>query len=68
MCAMGRSIDLTRPRAITCRSGRTDGVSAWLTFASKVFVSFGGLLLYIDGPYQKLNPLRLDYVYLLMKK
>ncbi|KAF2459244.1 DNA-directed RNA polymerases i, ii, and iii 145 kDa polypeptide [Lineolata rhizophorae] len=34
----------------------------------KVFVSFGGLLLYIEGPYKKLTPLRIDYVYLLMKK
>ncbi|PGH19563.1 hypothetical protein AJ80_03899 [Polytolypa hystricis UAMH7299] len=33
-----------------------------------VFVSFGGLLLYIDGPYKKLSPLRIDYAYLLMKK
>ena len=35
---------------------------------SKVYVSFGGLLLYMDGPYQLLNALRIDYVYLLMKK
>lgn len=35
---------------------------------SKVFVSFGGLLLYIEGPYKKLTPLRIDYVYLLIKK
>lgn len=34
----------------------------------KVFVSFGGLLLYIEGPYKKLTPLRIDYVYLLIKK
>ncbi|MCJ1303435.1 DNA-directed RNA polymerases I, II, and III subunit RPABC3 [Hypocenomyce scalaris] len=34
----------------------------------KVFVSFGGLLLYIEGPYKKLTPLRIDYIYLLMKK
>ena len=34
----------------------------------KVFVSFGGLLLYLEGPYKKLTPLRIDYVYLLMKK
>ncbi|KAF7513016.1 hypothetical protein GJ744_011282 [Endocarpon pusillum] len=34
----------------------------------KVYVSFGGLLLYIEGPYSKLNPLRIDYVYLLMKR
>ncbi|EGD98102.1 DNA-directed RNA polymerases I, II, and III subunit [Trichophyton mentagrophytes] len=33
-----------------------------------VFVSFGGLLLYLDGPYNKLSPLKIDYVYLLMKK
>jgi len=34
----------------------------------QVFVSFGGLLLYINGPYKKLTPLRVDHVYLLMKK
>ncbi|KLJ12540.1 DNA-directed RNA polymerase I, II, and III subunit RPABC3 [Blastomyces silverae] len=33
-----------------------------------VFVSFGGLLLYLEGPYKKLSPLRIDYIYLLMKK
>ncbi|OKL58241.1 hypothetical protein UA08_06516 [Talaromyces atroroseus] len=33
-----------------------------------VFVSFGGLLLHIDGPYNKLVPLRIDYIYLLLKK
>lgn len=36
--------------------------------SSKVYVSFGGLLLYMDGPYALLNALRIDYVYLLMKK
>ena len=35
---------------------------------SKVFISFGGLLLYMEGPYKKMTPLRVDYVYLLMKK
>ncbi|KAI9732359.1 MAG: DNA-directed RNA polymerases I, II, and III subunit RPABC3 [Cirrosporium novae-zelandiae] len=34
----------------------------------KVYVSFGGLLLQIQGPYKKLTPLRIDHVYLLMKK
>ncbi|MCJ1312221.1 DNA-directed RNA polymerases I, II, and III subunit RPABC3 [Agyrium rufum] len=34
----------------------------------KVFVSFGGLLLYMDGPYKKLTPLKIEYIYLLMKK
>ncbi|KAJ0425624.1 hypothetical protein BJY00DRAFT_184471 [Aspergillus carlsbadensis] len=33
-----------------------------------VFVSFGGLLLYLEGPYKKLAPLRIDYAYLLLKK
>lgn len=33
-----------------------------------VFVSFGGLLLYLEGPYKKLAPLRIDYIYLLLKK
>lgn len=40
----------------------------WMEFCSKVFVSFGGLLLYMEGPYKKLTPLRIDYVYLLIKK
>ena len=35
---------------------------------SQVFVSFGGLLLHLQGPYKKLTPLRIDYVYLLVKK
>ena len=34
----------------------------------KVFVSFGGLLLYLEGPYKKLTSLRVDRVYLLIKK
>ncbi|KAL4889438.1 hypothetical protein BDV59DRAFT_195698 [Aspergillus ambiguus] len=33
-----------------------------------VFISFGGLLLYLEGPYKKTAPLRIDYVYLLLKK
>ncbi|KAJ5636267.1 RNA polymerase Rpb8 [Penicillium odoratum] len=33
-----------------------------------VFVSFGGLLLYLEGPYKKLAPLKIDHVYLLLKK
>jgi hypothetical protein len=40
-----------------------------LTFPlSKAYVSFGGLLLALEGPYKKLTPLRVDYVYLLIKK
>ncbi|KAK5165273.1 DNA-directed RNA polymerases I, II, and III subunit RPABC3 [Saxophila tyrrhenica] len=34
----------------------------------KVYISFGGLLLLLDGPYKKLSPLRQDYVYMLLKK
>jgi DNA-directed RNA polymerase I, II, and III subunit RPABC3 len=39
-----------------------------LPFRRKVYVSFGGLLMCLDGPYKKLSPLKIDYVYLLMKK
>ncbi|KAL8833184.1 MAG: hypothetical protein Q9170_004441 [Blastenia crenularia] len=34
----------------------------------KVYISFGGLLLYLQGPYRRLTPLKVDYVYLLVKK
>jgi DNA-directed RNA polymerase I, II, and III subunit RPABC3 len=34
----------------------------------KMFASFGGLLMYLEGPYRKLTPLRVDDVYLLIKK
>ncbi|KAI1006037.1 hypothetical protein K3495_g2179 [Podosphaera aphanis] len=34
----------------------------------KAYISFGGLLMTIEGPYKKLTPLRVDYVYLLIKK
>lgn len=44
----------------------------WLTGVMgafrKVFVSFGGLLLFMEGPYKRLTPLRIDYVYLLVRK
>jgi hypothetical protein len=43
-------------------------VSVELTLDRKVYVSFGGLLLYIEGPYKKLTPLRIDHIYLLLKK
>ena len=39
-----------------------------LTSISKVYISYGGLLMLIDGPYNALAALRVDYVYLLMKK
>ncbi|KAH7068918.1 hypothetical protein BKA63DRAFT_422412 [Paraphoma chrysanthemicola] len=34
----------------------------------KYFASFGGLLLYIEGPYKKLSGLRIDEIYLLVKR
>jgi DNA-directed RNA polymerases I, II, and III subunit RPABC3 len=34
----------------------------------RVFISFGGLLLYIDGAYKKLTSLRVDRVYLCLRK
>ncbi|KAF2258485.1 RNA polymerase Rpb8 [Lojkania enalia] len=34
----------------------------------KMYASFGGLLLYIEGPFKKLTSLRIDSVYLLCKK
>jgi hypothetical protein len=37
-------------------------------FDSKAYVSFGGLLLALEGPYKKLTPLRVDYLYMLIKK
>jgi DNA-directed RNA polymerase I, II, and III subunit RPABC3 len=35
---------------------------------SKCYVSFGGLLMCLDGPHKKLSPLRIDHVYMLLKK
>ncbi|KAK3379964.1 hypothetical protein B0T24DRAFT_176689 [Lasiosphaeria ovina] len=32
------------------------------------YISFGGLLMKLEGPYKRLTPLRVDYVYLLVKK
>jgi hypothetical protein len=47
-----------------CRSERETG----LISCSKAYISFGGLLMALEGPYKKLTPLRVDYVYLLIKK
>lgn len=35
---------------------------------SKVYVSFGGLLCMLEGPYKKLSPLKIEYVYMLLRK
>jgi DNA-directed RNA polymerase I, II, and III subunit RPABC3 len=34
----------------------------------KYFASFGGLLLYMEGPYKKLNGLKIDDIYMLIKR
>ncbi|KAL2267739.1 hypothetical protein VTJ83DRAFT_5016 [Remersonia thermophila] len=34
----------------------------------KAYISFGGLLMSLEGPYKKLTPLRVDYVYLLARR
>ncbi|KAI0176444.1 DNA-directed RNA polymerases I [Hypoxylon sp. FL1284] len=34
----------------------------------RAYISFGGLLMMLEGPYKKLTPLRVDYTYLLVKK
>lgn len=34
----------------------------------RAFISFGGLLMMLEGPYAKLTPLRVDNTYLLVKK
>jgi hypothetical protein len=48
---------------------RTEGdMDRLLTHHSKCFTSFGGLLMALEGPYKKLTPLRVDYVYMLMKR
>jgi RNA polymerase Rpb8 len=74
MCVMGRFTGLARGIGMICKkegffssSCKSKKQSADCG-CSQVFVSFGGLLLYIEGPYAKLNPLRIDYVYLLMKR
>lgn len=34
----------------------------------KVYLSFGGLLLVMQGPYKKLTGLKIEHLYLLVKK
>jgi len=33
----------------------------------KYYASFGGLLLYMEGPHKKLNALKIDNIYMLVK-
>ncbi|KAK4204953.1 putative DNA-directed RNA polymerases I, II, and III [Triangularia verruculosa] len=34
----------------------------------KAYISFGGLLMSLVGPYKKLTPLRVEYIYLLVRR
>ncbi|KAI0842256.1 DNA-directed RNA polymerases I [Hypoxylon sp. FL0890] len=34
----------------------------------RAYISFGGLLMQLEGPYKKLTPLRVDHTYLFIKK
>ena len=68
MSVMAKYTDLRREMGRTCKSRDVYNCQAINGICSKVYVSFGGLLLYLDGPYSLLNALRIDYVYLLMKK
>jgi DNA-directed RNA polymerase I, II, and III subunit RPABC3 len=38
-----------------------------LTRNRKYYASFGGLLLYMEGPHRKLNGLKIDDIYMLLK-
>lgn len=35
---------------------------------SRAYISFGGLLMMLEGPYKKLTPLHVENAYLLIKK
>ena len=66
---MGRFTNLRMERMVRqCEFYVEGGGEARLMFCSKAYISFGGLLMALEGPYKKLTPLRVDYVYLLVKK
>ena len=58
--------------ATRCRESPTQSESCslllLLTRPSKYFASFGGLLLYIEGPFKKLTGLKIDNIYMLLKR
>lgn len=69
-----RCIGLRRGEVrVICEFWRSRGFSSagqwWANdLRRKIFISFGGLLLYMDGPWRKLANLTMDHVYLLVKK
>ena len=56
--------------ATPCEFNRRRGCALlrhMLTGDSKYFASFGGLLLYMEGPHRKLSGLKIDDIYMLIK-
>lgn len=47
--------------------GKDGAVEQPLTTGRKYFASFGGLLLYMEGPHRKLSGLKIDDIYMLVK-
>lgn len=48
--------------------GATFVSNKYIVVFRNAYVSFGGLLMSLQGPVKKLTPLRVDNVYLLIKK
>lgn len=51
-----------------CEFAELDWCGLVLMVRSNAYISFGGLLMSLEGPVKKLTPLRVDNVYLLIKK
>jgi hypothetical protein len=51
--------------SIPRRASRRDGHV--LITCRKYYASFGGLLLFMEGPHRKLNGLKIDDIYMLLK-
>ena len=65
---MGRCISSLRTMGRICEFASQERRGPGLILSSKVFISFGGLLMALEGSYKKLVALHVDYVYLLIKK
>lgn len=53
---------------MSCSSSRAAGSNFVLMISRKYYASFGGLLLYIEGPFRKLTGLKIDNIYMLLKR
>lgn len=62
----------SRPKGIALflceRDAGAPLLTLWFTMCRNAYVSFGGLLMSLQGPVKKLTPLRVDNVYLLVKR